>query len=72
MPKSCKIESAFSIGELVSHNDFHGGTSLSDLYDGIGNGHSMHYDIHIRLRIGIVGPTTKTHGMSTWPNFVAS
>ena len=39
-----QTKSAFSVGELVSHNDFHGGPSPSNLHDGAGDGHNLHYD----------------------------
>lgn len=47
MPWSHQTESTLSIGELVSHTDFHGGPSPSNLYDNVKNGHNMHSDIHV-------------------------
>ena len=35
------------LGELVSHSDFHGGPLPSNLYDGAGDGHNLHFDVHI-------------------------
>ena len=47
MSWSHQTESAIVVGELVSHNDLHVGPSLSNLYDGIGDGHNLHSDIHV-------------------------
>ena len=57
-PHHTKLNSFF-VGGLVSHNDFHGGGApLSNLYDGAGDGHDLHCDVHIWMRIGRVGPVT--------------
>jgi hypothetical protein len=46
-------------GDLVSHNDFHGGPSLSNLYDGARDGHNLHFDVHVWMHIKCMGFTTK-------------
>ena len=59
VPWSRQIESVFYIGELVSHSDFHGGPLTSNLYDSVGDGHNLHYDVHVWTRVWCMGPTTK-------------
>ena len=51
--QSHQTESAFYVGELVSHSDFHVGPSPSNLYNGIS------VDIHVWTRVGCVWPTAK-------------
>ena len=59
VPRSHQTKSAVYVGELVSHNDFDGGPSSSNLYDGLGDGHNVHSDVHIWMCIGCVGPITR-------------
>ena len=51
--------SFFSGSELVSHNDFRGGPSLSNLCGDAGDGHNMHSDVHVQTLVAHVGPTTQ-------------
>ena len=47
MPWSHQTKSAISVGELVSHNDFHGGPSPSNMYDNAGDGHNLRSDVQV-------------------------
>ena len=47
MPWSHQTKSAFLVGELVSHTDFHGGPSPSNLSDSAIDGHNLHSNIHV-------------------------
>ena len=71
MPWSHQTESAFSVSELVSLGDFHGGPSLSNLYDGARDGHNLHFDVHAWTRVGRMGPPPKICGVSTWLTLAA-
>ena len=51
----------FFVGGLVSHNDFHGGASSSNLRDG----HNLHSHIHVRTCVRYMGPNAINCGMST-------
>ena len=71
MPCSHQNESTFFVGELVAHNDFHGGPSSSN--------HMTAPEMVITCTLTSMfgrtldawGPPPKTYGPSTWPNFVA-
>jgi hypothetical protein len=52
-------KSAYYVGELVSHSDFHDGPSLLNLYDGTGYGCNMHSNVYVWMCTGRMGPTTK-------------
>ena len=45
MPWSHQPKSEIYVGELVSHNDFHGGPSPSNLHDDTKDGHNLHNDV---------------------------
>jgi hypothetical protein len=59
MPWSHQSESAFYVGELVSHNDFHDEPSPTNLYDGAQDGHDLYFDVHVWMPVGCVELTTK-------------
>ena len=66
-PDHTKLKVHFFVDELVSYSDFHGGPTLCNLYDNVGDGHHA----LCRSHLDAWGPPPKTYGLSAWPSFVA-